>query len=388
MSAETVSPQSTVDTAVEPGAGTVVEIASGTPVNTAADAAEPETVAATLRQVFAVLPLRRAIPDLVAGSWVLTGMGCTCAATALRWAWGQASEDPAAAAQLAAYTKRAAAVAKVVEQAREEGEEEKAAAALAELGAAPSGRRPGLEALAYLGLGGMLAAGALATLTALAAPYLAVLAQWRPLILTVGGLGWSVAAWWVAPPPAPPKKTADGDDVRQEEQDPEEERGTALLWHVVRALAAAESAGRAGLHLDTVLDSATQAGLIPADTELADVRAWVEAAGLPTQDKVGMRIGGKPVTRVGMRIAAVTEALGMTPTALLRARSEAPAGGAPAAPAQRVEETPAETPVQAAVEAPAGPPVSAVLRLIPGGRRAPGNGPSPALSHEQAQEAR
>ncbi|WP_328868619.1 hypothetical protein [Streptomyces sp. NBC_00304] len=383
MSAETVSPQTTVD----PAADAVVEIASGTPVDTAPDTTE--TGAATLRQVFAVLPLRRAVPDLVAGSWVLTGMGCKCVATALRWAWGQASEDPAAAAQLAAYTKRAAAVAKAVEKAQGEGEEEQAAA-LAELGAAPSGRRPGLEALAYLGLGGMLATGALATLAALAAPYLGELAQWRPLILTVGGLGWSVAAWWVAPPPTPKKAAIELVDVvdqedAAEEQDPEEERGTALLWHVVRALADAESAGRAGLHLDTVLDSATQAGLIPAGTEQSVMRAWVGAAGLPTEDKVGMRIGGKPVTRVGFKLAAVTEALGMPPTALLRARSETPAGGAPA---QRVGETPVETPDSTPVQAPAAASVPAVLRLIPGGRQAPTDSPSPALSKEQAQEAR
>ncbi|MCD9904704.1 hypothetical protein LUR56_40555 [Streptomyces sp. MT29] len=55
--------------------------------------------------------------------------------------------------------------------------------------AAPSGRRPALEALAYLALCGMLAAGALATLAALIAPHLEALTPYKPLILAAGGLG-------------------------------------------------------------------------------------------------------------------------------------------------------------------------------------------------------
>ncbi|MFF6896097.1 hypothetical protein ACFY8Z_36515 [Streptomyces microflavus] len=414
MSADTVPPQ-TVETApgdidtdaVESGTATVVDIATGTPVDTGTDAVETApargVVAGTLRQVVAVLPLRRAIPDLVSGSWVLAGMGCRCVARVVRWAWEQASADPEAAAALAAYTKRAAAVAQVVGKAREEGDEKAAVAAPAELGAAPSGRRPVLEALAYLALGGMLAAGALATLAALAAPHLAVLADWRPMILTAGGLGWSIAAWAVAPPPKPKEQKADADVVVQEEPeeeaaegDPEEARGTALLWHVITALSDAESVGRAGLHLDVVLASAIETGLLPETTEAAEWRAWVESCGIPVEDKVGYRIEGKPVTRVGVRLDAVTTALGMTPTALLTARSQTLAGGGPATPARQVGERPAETgsgtpssaPAQASSGGPSEESVPAVLRLLPGGRQHPAPDPSPTASQGSAQEAR
>ncbi|WSR53373.1 hypothetical protein OG279_37880 (plasmid) [Streptomyces sp. NBC_01201] len=212
-------------------------------------------------------------------------------------------------------------------------------------------------------------------------PYLGLLAPWKPVIVSVGGLAWMVAAWMLAPSP----DTADDADVdedveeQDEEQDEEVEadRGAALLWHVVRAAADAESAGRAGLHLDTVLDSAAEAGLIPQGTELTEFRAWVESCGLPTADKVGMRIGGKPVTRVGMKLVAVTDALGMTPTALLQARPETPSVGAPAQP---VGQTPAEAPAET--------PVPAVLRLIPGGIKDPSGTAPLTLSKERAQEAR
>ncbi|WP_330321643.1 hypothetical protein OG927_35870 (plasmid) [Streptomyces clavifer] len=384
------------DDVVESGTATVVDITTGTPVEPGAqeDAPRPAGRAValrTLRQVFAVLPLRRAVPDLVSGSWVLAGMGCGCVAHVVRWAWAQASDDPEAAAALAAHTKRAAAVAQAVDKAREEGEEEKAAAALAGLGAAPTGRRPVLEALAYLALGGMLAAGAFATLAALAVPYLTVLADWRPMILTVGGLGWSVAAWAVAPPPKAPEQKADPeDDVVQDEAEesaegePEEPAGTLLLWHLITALSGAESVGRAGLHLDVVLASAVEKGLLPATTEAAEWRAWVEACGIPVEDKVGYRIEGKPVTRVGVRIDAVTAALGMTPTALLTARSQTPAGGGPATPARPVGESPLPAPAQTAPEAPA----PAALRLLPGGRQHPAPVPSPTAPQGSAQEAR
>ncbi|MFJ5658665.1 hypothetical protein ACIQD5_35710 [Streptomyces microflavus] len=387
---------------MESGTATVVDLTTGTPVDTDAHVEQPgtggrEVAAGVLSQVFAVLPLSRAIPDLVSGSWVLAGMGCGCVARVVRWAWEQASADPEAAAALAAHTQRAAAVAQVVARAREEGEEEKAAAALAGLGAAPSGRRPVLEALAYLALGGMLAAGALATVAALAAPHLAVLAGWRPMILTAGGLGWAVAAWAVAPPP-PKKQKVDADAVVQEEPteaaegDPEEARGTALLWHVITALSDAESTGRAGVHLDVVMDSAIAAGLIPADTELPVLRSWVEAAGLPAVDKLGMRIEGKPVTRVGLRVDGAAGVLGMTPSALLTARSQTLAGGGPATPARPVGERPAETgpatPAPASSGGPSESPVPAVLRLLPGGRQHPAPAPSPTAPQRSAQEAR
>lgn len=397
------APADVRDVVAESGTGTVVDIATGTPVHTTADAAAAPAaldVGAALRQARTLL--YGGVGGLFTGSWALAGLGCGCVGRVLRWAWDQASDDPAAAAQLAAYTKRAKAVEGV------EGEER--AAALAALGAAPSGRRPALEALAYLALGGMLAAGALATLAALIAPHLAALAPYKPYLLAAGGLGWAAAAWTAAPPPRPRgwwrKKTTDAavvdapavvDDVGQEDaedgqEDAEEARGTALLCHVITALSDAETVGRAGVHLDVVLGSAIVAGLLPADTELPAFRAWVEACGLPTVDKLGMRIEGKPVTRVGLRVDGATGVLGATPTAWLEARSQGLAGGGSTTPARPVGEAPATTPAQPPAEpgptTPAGTPVPAALRLIPGGRQHPDQTPSPTVSQGSAQETR
>lgn len=132
-----------------------------------------------------------------------------------------------------------------------------------------------------------------------------------------------------------------------------------------------------------ILDSAAEAGLIPEDTELAVLRSWVEAAGLPTEDKVGYRIDGKPVTRAGFKIAAVTEALGMTPAPCSRPAPRPPPGsphGTLAAGRRAPVEVPASTPAET--------PVPAVLRLIPGGRQ---DSPAAApllLAKERAQGAR
>ncbi|MFD5064523.1 hypothetical protein [Streptomyces sp. NPDC058394] len=338
------------------------------------------------------------ITALISGSMVLAGKICGCAGHVLVWAWDQASTDTEATDAAQAKADKAA-------KAKGGRARNTDAGASSGDGSEPGDddpeqeevtvprvrpvRRPALESVGMLALAGMLVAGAAGTAGALIAPYLGLLAPWRPVIISVGGVGWMVAAWMVAPPPKP---TADATDNAQGEESEEagerpetaEDRGTALLWHVLRALADAESAGRAGLHLDVVLDSATAAGLVPEDTEQPAFRGWVESCGLPTADKVGMRIGGKPVTRVGLRIDAATEALGMTPLALLRARAATPAGGAAATPAQPVGETPASTPDQA----PAGVPVPAALRLIPGGRLDPDQTPSPPLSQEKAQEAR
>lgn len=387
------------------GTATVVDIATGTPVKTPAAKAPALDVRAALVQARALL--YGGVGGLFTGSWALAGLGCTCVGRLLRWGWEQASADPEAAAQLAAHTKRAAAAERAVDKAREEGAgEEKAAGALEALGAAPSGRRPALEALAYLALGGMLAAGTLATLAALITPHLEALAPYKPFILAAGGLGWAVAAWTLAPPPKPKKRAGPDDDVVvQDEADEleepaegelEEPAGTLLLWHLITALSEAESAGRAGLHLDVVLASAIENGLLPPTTEAAEWRAWVESCGIPVADKVGYRIKGKPVTRVGVRIDAVTAVLGATPAKVLAARSRTLTGGAPATPAQPVGQRPAETgpatPAEPSAPAPSGAPsktpVPAVLRLLPGGRQHPSTSLSPTAPHGAAQEAR
>ncbi|MCY0923452.1 MULTISPECIES: hypothetical protein [unclassified Streptomyces] len=229
-----------------------------------------------------------------------------------------------------------------------------------------------------------------------------VVGGWVPTVLTTAPAVWVVAAL-IAGQQDDHDAGAEGDDDQEQPQAGEAgeaDRGTALLLHVVGALAEAEAARRAGVHLDVVLDSAAAAGLLPQGTELSVLRTWVEGCGLPVEPKLGMRIEGKPVTRVGLRVDAATTALGMAPAALLAARSQAPVqtrGETPAAaptrvPAQAVGEGPAEavahTPAEAPVPAPAGTPAPAVLRLIPGGPPDPDSALSPALSQGQAQEAR
>ncbi|MEU9760276.1 hypothetical protein AB0D98_11010 [Streptomyces sp. NPDC047987] len=149
------------------------------------------------------------------------------------------------------------------------------------------------------------------------------------------------------------------------------DRGERLLWHVLRCLADAESAGRRAVHLDVVRDSAAAAHLIPEGTKVTVLRAWVESTGLPVDDKVGMRIKGKSVTRVGLRVDTVGEALGMTPTEWVRARAATPAEGGPGTPAQPVGEAPEPPPAEALSPAPAEGPAPAALRIIPGGADTP-----------------
>ncbi|MFB7957511.1 hypothetical protein [Streptomyces sp. NPDC056045] len=406
MSADAVSaPAALSKTAPAPAPEAAASPVPADP-GTDTDMVEVGGVRGAVAEVRAVLSLRGAVSGLLSGSWVLAGMGCGCVGRLLSWAWEQASLDPEGQAAAQAHAKKVAKVrAKWAKRARSEeaeeageGEEE---AELEALGPAPSGRRPVHESLAYLALGGLLVAGGAATAGALITPYLHLLAPWKPVIVSVGGAAWTVAAWIVAPPPKPAETEEAEDQEEEHGQDDDDvvddaDRGTALLWHVVRALADAESAGRAGLHLDVVLDSAVEAGLLAEGTEVAELRSWVEGCGLPTEDKVGMRIGGKPTTRVGMKIGRVTETLGTSPAALLRARSAPPAGGPAGTPAGPVGETPGQTPADPPGEAPAeapgqtpaGVPGPAAPGPVPGGSAAPLEAPSPALSQETAQGAR
>ncbi|MBT2611434.1 hypothetical protein J7I97_25040 [Streptomyces sp. ISL-87] len=266
----------------------------------------------------------------------------------------------------------------------------------------PSLRPPG-EALGFLAAASVVGVGVLGTVVSVTVPrLLAVIPEAiGPYVAAAVAVGWTAAALAVAPPPGPQddhenecegeeREDDDQEDAEDQEQAPALDPGTALLLHVVGALAEAEAAGRTGVHLDVVIDSAEDAGLIPDDTDQSVFRDWLTAAGIPTVDKLGMRIGGKPTTRVGLRIDAATATLGMSPAALLRARSQAPAtapGETPVAvaaaparvPAQAVGERPAEAPVPAPVSCPA----PAALRLIPGGLLDPEQTPSPALSKGQ-----
>ncbi|MEU6213086.1 hypothetical protein ABZ891_24720 [Streptomyces sp. NPDC047023] len=366
-----------------------------------------------------------AFTALWSGSVVLAGLVCRCGGRALGWAWDVASVDAEATeaaqtkADKAARAKAAKAKARKAAKAAKADQDEDAEDgddvqeaeddATVTAPAVKPVRRPVPESLGLAAFGGLLASGAAGTAATLIWPYAQQLGPYQGVLATAGGLGWAVAAWMLAPAPAraedddqePDAEAQQVEDAEAAEAAPD--RGTALLLHVVGALAEAEAAGRAGLHLDVVLASAVAAGLLAEGTEQGEFRTWVEGCGLPTADKVGMRIGGKPTTRVGLRIDAATAALGMSPAALLRARAQAPVtapGETPAAaavtpaqvPAQgvgeRSPEAPADTPAEAPSPAPAGTPAPAALRLIPGGLLDPDSAPSPASSKGRAQEAR
>ncbi|MFJ9551846.1 hypothetical protein [Streptomyces erythrochromogenes] len=379
----------------------------------------------TRAQVREIVRPGSAFIALWSGSVVLAGLVCRCGGRALGWAWDVASVDAEATeaaqakADKAARAKAAKAKAKARKAAKadqdddaEDGDDDQEPEddSTVTAPAVKPVRRPVPESLGLAAFGGLLASGAAGTTATLIWPYAQQLGPYQGVLATAGGLGWAVAAWMLAPAPAPaedhdqePDAEAQQAEVEDAEAAEAPDRGTALLLHVVGALAEAEAVGRVGLHLDVVLASAVAAGLLAEGTEQGEFRTWVEGCGLPTADKVGYRIGGKPVTRVGLRIDAATAALGMSPAALLRARVQAPVtapGETPAAaavaptqvPAQGVGERAAEalagTPAEAPSPAPAGTPAPAVLRLIPGGLLDPDSAPSPALSKGRAQEAR
>ncbi|MFF4013321.1 hypothetical protein [Streptomyces sp. NPDC001717] len=350
-----------------------------------------------------------AFTALVSGSVVLAGMVCRCGGRVLGWAWNAASVDTEATAAAQAKADKAAKSKAAKAKARrakadqdDDLDEDQEPGDGAEVTAPPVKpvRRPVPESLGLAAFGGLLVSGAAGTAGTLLWPYVQQLGPYQGVLATAGGLGWAVAAWMLAPAPPPDEDDDQEPDAAEQAEDaeatePAPDRGTALLLHVVGALAEAEVKGRAGVHLDVVLASAVAAGLLPEGTGQGELRTWVEGCGLPTADKVGMRIGGKPVTRVGLRIDTATAALGMSPAALLRARAQAPvtapgetAVAAAAAPARVPVQAVGERPAEASVPAPAGTPAPAALRLIPGGLLDPDSAPSPALFPGRAQEAR
>ncbi|MDT0455546.1 hypothetical protein RM550_07310 [Streptomyces sp. DSM 41527] len=304
-----------------------------------------------------------ALTALLSGSMVLAGRGCRCASRALSWAWDQASVDAPATAAAQTKADKAAQAAKArankSKKANTDEQDENGQEDPEEVKALPvkAVRRPALESLAMLALGGVMAAGAVATLGTVAWPYLQQLAPWRGLIAGVGGLAWMVAAWMVAPPPAEDEHQDDG----QEHEDVEHEDGglspgDLLGRHVLAELAELEKQGRPGLHVTALITSAEEAGLLAADAmDKTAMRAWLEATGLPVTKSV--KVAGE--VDYGVRIDRVREALGMGPTeALERAFGGAPASTTPAAPV--------EAPVTPVV-APAQAPCLTLLKPLPDG---------------------
>ncbi|MFF0747426.1 hypothetical protein ACFYVL_44305 [Streptomyces sp. NPDC004111] len=310
-----------------------------------------------------------AMTALWRGSVVLTRRACTHTLGALSWAWTQASIDPVAQAAAEAEAKKARkAHARAVAKAAKAGEEPPEF----DTSALPSGRRPPLEALAFAAFGAALVAGAVGTVCAVAAPYVGLLAPWRPVIISVGGLAWVVAAWVAAPPPDPADEEDQEQDDDGQQQDQEEASAEAaahrLMHHVLAALAAVEAAGGKGVHVAELVDTAVEAGLLAPGATKIELRDWVEKNGVPVTKSV--KLSG--TVDYGVRVDRVTEALGMTPADALAklfpdpefGPRPGPVGEGQPAPAEEaseevgegapepVGEIPAETPS----EAPANPP--------------------------------
>lgn len=299
---------------------------------------------------------RAAMTALVSGSVILTGRLCGCVGAALSWAWDLASVDAdATAAVQAKADQRATAKARKAAKAKraedDEGDVDQEEPAVSAPPVRPV-RRPAVEALGMLGIGGGLVAGAVATVWPLVAPHLAALAAWRGVIASGITVAWMAAAWMVAP--APPAAPVEDD---QEEDDQEEAPADLLARHVLEQLAELEAAGRPGTHVTALISSAEAAGLLaPGAMDKTRMREWLTASGIPVTKSVKV---AKAVD-FGVRVNRVTEALGMSPgEALRRLSGEAPATPVEA-PSGEAPEPPAEAPVEGAPEAPVPAPVEAL----------------------------
>ncbi|MFF1505532.1 hypothetical protein ACFVZR_38290 [Streptomyces sp. NPDC058316] len=326
-----------------------------------------------------------AFTALISGSMVLAGKLCGCAGRVLVWAWDLASTDPeATAAAQAKADKEAKAKAGRAKKTGADGpesgddgqgqDEEKEVTAPR---VAPV-RRPVLESVGMLALGGMLAAGAAGTAGALIAPHLELLTPWRPVIISVGGVGWMVAAWMLAPSPKP---ATDADEVQEQPADEAAEGELSpadlLARHVLAELAVLEREGRPGIHVTALLASAEERQLLaPGVMDKAAMRSWLDASGFPVTKSV--KVQGS--VDYGVRVDRLTKALGMGPTEAL----ERAFGGAPAAPAETAPPAPVATPA----DAPDGAPAEAVAVAVPAPRLAlvkplP-DGASPTSAHGAA----
>ncbi|MFF4614059.1 hypothetical protein ACFY1Q_30890 [Streptomyces albidoflavus] len=297
-----------------------------------------------------------AMTALVSGSVILTRRLCGCVGSALSWVWDLASVDgeATAAEQHGADMRATAKAVKVAKAAAESGGGQAEARPVSAPPVRPV-RRPAVEALGMLGIGGGLVAGAVATVWPLVVPHLAVLAAWRGVIASAVTLAWMAAAWMVAPAPtAAPVEEAEED---QEDQEEAASPADLLARHVLGQLAELEAAGRRGVHVTALISSAEEAGfLAPGAMDKAAMRAWLPASGIPVTKSVKVRGD----VDFGLSVAHVTAALGMSPgEALRRLSGEAPETSVEALSGE-APETSVEAPSGEAPEAPAPAPVEAL----------------------------
>ncbi|MFJ4880884.1 hypothetical protein ACIP93_37540 [Streptomyces sp. NPDC088745] len=325
-----------------------------------------------------------AMTALRRGSAVLVGRICRCAGRVLGSAWDLVSIDPGAQA---AAEKRAVKAAKArakkaggkraaktdaVDDGQEDDDREQVPVAV------PTVRRPLLESLGYAVIGGLMVAGAAGTIGALVGPHLVLLTPWRPLILSAALLGWVTAAWMVAPPALVEEDHGQEDDGQEaaEEVASPETAADALMRHVLCALADAEAAGTAGVHLRALVESAAEEELLPPGMDKIGLRDWIASCGLPPTKSLKLR----GHVDFGVRVDRVTEALGMSPadavTKLFETPTFDPAGEgllpSPEGAGEGSPDGPSEAPAESAPEGPAGAPAGALpgVRLAARLRRA------------------
>lgn len=377
---------------------------------------------------------------LVSGSMVLGGRICTCVMTAGSRLWETASTNPAETAERqeaanAAARKRAAAKAKAAAGRRRKraddddqddldddaGEltEEQLAAIVAPPVAMV--RRGKGDALAVLGLGGLLAsAGAYAGARTVGPMIVDLVGGNGSMIVCGGAVAWTVAAWMVSPPPAPAAAEADDQDVEEEDDldvegddlDVEEDDqdvaqhqgspGDRLARHVLEQLAALEQTygGRGGLHVVTLIASAEAAGILSPGAMTTDgMRTWLRSSGF-VLDKSTRQPQGVPTTipsgvGYGVKVGDMAGVFGRTVSETVQRLYGAPAPGPVQAPLHTPAEAPATAPVQplvpAPAEAPAAPPAAAPHGAPAGAVPAPRlylvKPPSPEPSQDGAQDA-
>ncbi|WP_345188481.1 hypothetical protein [Streptomyces lavendulae] len=203
-----------------------------------------------------------------------------------------------------------------------------------------------------------------------------VVGGWVPTVLTTAPAVWVVAALIAG---------QQGDDDQElaedgEEHDTEEDEGgdpvTALVVHVLEALAAAEVHPdpklRKGVHVRDLITSADTAGLLRGPTTPGQMRTWLGLHGIPTKHSLALPSG----TTYGVRVEDVVAVLGRPLRQALVEGFRLPLGGASeAAP----EGGPAEASEQVGGEphpTPAAPPSPTLASPA-----APAPEPAPSVAH-------
>lgn len=312
--------------------------------------------------------LGTALTALINGSMVLTGKLCGCVTHTGRLAWDAASADPEATA--ARQAKADAAAQQKELKARQGKKKDDVEEDLSEVTAPPVApvRRPALEALGVLGLGGALVAGALSAAWRLVSPeagqWWADMEPYRYLIITGAGLAWMAAAWMVSPPPPAAKaakgaKDAKGGLVDREDVDQEDLEQDVLEdvdgeWLTVDDIAAmvrrvaARHPRHLGVHLSDLLPEPELEGWEQAELKVALGDDW----GLPVSSIKLTFAGGHARTRDGVRLEHLPAAPATVPGAV--------GGSAPGGAGEGLALVPAQHPAAASpehpVEGPAGTP--------------------------------